>query len=112
MPSRKQTDATTLTKEQIWAAGLDAEQAAARLAALADDLKALPIAQRQALLREAATRLFDGTPVWKPTTLPTAKQVQAATSQPTPAEPAPERAPRRRKTGDPRADRATPEGAA
>jgi hypothetical protein len=107
---------TPPTKEQLWAKGLDAEQVAARLIALADDLKALPDrAQRQALWREAAARIFDGTPVWKATKLPTGKEMAALTGPPAPAEAEGESAVnptgregrgRRKATGDPRADRA------
>jgi hypothetical protein len=113
------TTTTTPTTEQVWAERLDAEQLAARLIAYSKVSRWGPEAQRTALLKEAARRLFDGEPVLGKAPLPTKREMAEATGEPEPADaggtpeirvreiPADEVAARRQsKSGDPRTDRA------
>ena len=120
------TTNTTAHSWKEWAAALTEEQLAARLHMLAESLKYAKPEERAAILTESANRL--GWPVArKPKlgTAPTLKLGDAPAPAATPAAPATPaadaadqeapagRAPRRKRTGDPRADRkATTRGAA
>jgi hypothetical protein len=95
-----------------WAAALTEEQLAARLHMLADSLKYAKPEERAAILTESANRL--GWPVERKPKLgnaPKLKLGEAPAATATPAADAADqeapagRAPRRKRTGDPRADR-------
>lgn len=108
------TSNTTAASWKEWAAALTEEQLAARLHMLAESLKYAKPEERAAILTESANRL--GWPVARKPKLGTAPALKLGDA-PAPAEPttpaadaadqeAPAgRAPRRKRTGDPRADR-------
>ena len=108
------TTNTTAYSWKEWAAALTEEQLAARLHMLAESLKDAKPAERAAILTESASRL--GWPAARKPKLGNAPALKLGET-PAPAGPATPaadaadqevpagRAPRRRKTGDPRTDR-------
>jgi hypothetical protein len=103
-PPRMATTNATATSYTEWAAALTEEQLAARLHMLAESLKHAPPEERAAILTESANRL--GFPKSSNPKLGQAPKLKLGDAAATPEEAPKERAPRRHKTGDPKADRA------